>query len=116
MSEFMNILLVGVGIPALGLTIIFTTLILKSWWVKSKELKIKEEQMRLEMRLKQDHANQLIIESHGNTLSAIEIESVLKEIKNLREELTRTKADIAAMKGIDLTSQANVPDRDMQRD
>ena len=105
MDDVVNILLVGVGIPVLGLTVIFTTMILRTWWVKSKEMKLKEEQMRLDTRIKQDQANQNIIDSHGKNMHSIEIEAVLKEVRELREELMRTRADFAAQNGLNLTKE-----------
>jgi|GEM_PF-6840550 len=99
MDNIVSIMLVGIGVPALGLTIIFTTLILKNWWIKSRELKIKEEQMRLDAKNRQDQANQQLIESHSHSMSAREFEGVLKEIRELRDELIRLKADAAAAIG-----------------
>lgn len=99
MNEIVSIMLIAIGLPALGLTIIFTTLILKNWWVKSKELKIKEEQMRLDAKNKQDQTNQQIIESHSHSISTREFEGILNEIRELKDELIRVKADATAARG-----------------
>jgi len=104
----MEIVAAIIAVPAMGLTVIFTTLILRTWWVKSKELKIKEEQMRLDAKIRQDQTNQQIIESHSHSISTREYEGILKEISELRDELIRVKADTAVTKGRSIIDESQI--------
>lgn len=98
MSDIINILLTVIGLPVAGLTVIFTSLVFKNWWIRARELRIKEEQMRLEAKSRDSLANEKIIEAHSQNISNREMEIMLREVRQLRDEVMQAMADNAVIK------------------
>jgi len=97
-------LIIIVGLPVAGLSVIIVAFIFRSWSLKTRELKLKEEQFRLEARLRQESMNERMLTSHESSLAASHLDKMEAELINMRAEISDLKTRLAAFAGTGLSS------------
>lgn len=94
MSDFIVLTAVIVGLPTLGGSLIAITALIRGWSLKAREMKLKEEQLRMEERLRTDEMNAKILRADGYGISPAEFNQLAEEVRQLREEMARMRQDV----------------------
>lgn len=98
MHDIALIVAIVIGIPVLGGLLIPIIALLRGWWLKARELKLKEEQHRMEERLRTDELNARILRMDDFGISPAEVNSLVEEVRQLRQEVSQLKQEIEISK------------------
>lgn len=95
MNEIVLIVAIVIGIPVVGGLLIPIIALLRGWYLKSRELKLKEQQHHLDEKLRTDELNARILQMDDLGMSAAEINSLIQEVRQLRQEVAQLKQEIS---------------------
>ena len=94
MESWVIAVAIVVGVPVLGGILIPIIALVRSWWIKARELKIEEQRIRLEDKLRTDELNAKILRMDDFGISPVELTSLAEEIRQLRQEVAQLKQEI----------------------
>ena len=87
-----NIVAIVIGSPILAGCAIAITAIIRSWALKSRELRLKEREIQMEEKLRTDELNARILRSDDFPLE--QLSRLEEELRQLRAEVTQIKQDV----------------------
>lgn len=80
-----------VALPFAGGTIIAVVALIRGWSLKSREIKLKEHQMHVNERIRQDELNAKLLRADDFGISPVEFNQLAEEVRQLREEVRQMK-------------------------
>lgn len=84
----------AIASPFIGGTVIFSLLIIRGWVLKSREIKLKEDQMHFEEKRRQDEINAKILQMDSPGIDITEVLQLKEEIRRLKEEMREIKTNL----------------------
>ena len=94
MGEIILILAIIVGFPVLGGSAIAITALLRGWWLKARELKLHEQRIAVEERIRQEEINAKILRMDDYNISASEVAALSEQVRQLRSEIAEIRQEI----------------------
>lgn len=94
MDSLVYIVALVIGIPVLGGILISIVALLRGWWLKARELKVQEERIRMEERVRTDELNAKILRMDDMGISPLDFASMAEELRRLRDEVAQLKQEL----------------------
>lgn len=88
-----------IGLPIAGITLIGIVALVRGWSLKSHEIKLREHQMRVNERIRQDEMNAKLLHADDFGVSPAEFNQLAEEVRQLREELAKIRQDVNQWRG-----------------
>lgn len=94
MDSAITIVSIVIGFPVLGGSLIAIVALLRSWWLRARELSVQEQRIRMEEKLRSDELNARILAMDDAGASASQVEQLMEEIRQLRQEVGQVRQDV----------------------
>ena len=94
MEDWVIAVAIIIGIPVVGGIAIPIVALLRGWWIRARELKVEEERIRLEDKIRTDELNAKILRMDDWGVSPNELASLSEEVRRLRQELAELKQNL----------------------
>ncbi len=91
MDKAVTIVALVIATPIIGGCAIAIVAIARGWWLKARDLKIREQHLRIEEKLRTDEMNAKILRMDDGVLSESRLASLEEEVRRLREEIAQLK-------------------------
>lgn len=94
MHEAVWIFAIVVGVPIIGTLALVLTLVGMKTRVRHREIKLQEDKLALEERLRTDELNARLLRMDDFGLSDAEVASLAESVRQLREEVAQLRQEI----------------------
>jgi hypothetical protein len=100
MSDVITIVAIAVGFPVAAISLIIMLFMFKGWWVKAKEIKLRQNQLELDVKRHNDEMTDRMLRGHTEKLNSNEIERMSTELLELRAEIADMKSRMNVTKNL----------------